>query len=278
MHAVSLGPFLLSLAVVALILGIVAASVTAGFMARRGHADVAGPMWWLLVAALLVGRITYVLRFWSSYSSHPLAIIDIRDGGFSILASVLVLVVGLIVLASLRKAWRVALPVSLLAGLAVWGLVLGAGVKLQQAAHPPLPAVVLSDIAGQPVAIQSFKGQPTVVNLWATWCGPCRREMPVLAAAQAHHDKIHFVFANQREAAHTVRAYLQGNNLALHNVLLDTHGQLSQHYNVPGYPTTLFLDRRGRLVNIHIGALSHATLQQGLQHLPTSSDTMEKSR
>src|SRR3546814_7473677 len=64
-------------------------------------------------------------------------------------------------------------------------------------------------------------GEPMVVNLWATWCPPCRREMPVLAKAQEERGDVTFVFVNQGESESEIRDYLRESHLQLSNVLLD---------------------------------------------------------
>ncbi|WP_459655422.1 TlpA family protein disulfide reductase, partial [Achromobacter xylosoxidans] len=69
--------------------------------------------------------------------------------------------------------------------------------------------------------LAAFQGKPTVVNLWASWCPPCRREMPAFEQAQAANPDIHFVFLNQGEAASTVRQYLDEHAPSLANALLD---------------------------------------------------------
>ena len=59
-----------------------------------------------------------------------------------------------------------------------------------------LPEMGLRDIQGKPAALQDYVGKPLVVNLWATWCPPCRREMPVLAKAQQDNTEVNFLFVN----------------------------------------------------------------------------------
>lgn len=270
MQAVSVGPILFSVAVLALLLGVFAALGTAGFMARRDYADAGSPLWWLLLIALGAARLSYVVRFWSSYQSHPVAIINVRDGGFDLVAGLVVLAAGTLVLAWRRPKWRKSLPISVLAGVAIWALTLGAATKLQQAAHPSMPSIAINDLNGQTVQLQSLAGKPMVINLWASWCGPCRREMPVLMEAQHSRNDVRFVFANQGESAAQIGRYLQDNRLALRHVLVDVHSQLSQHYRAPGYPTTLFLDAEGKLEDMHIGELSRATLRDRLQRLTPS--------
>ncbi|HWS73851.1 MAG TPA: TlpA disulfide reductase family protein, partial [Quisquiliibacterium sp.] len=110
-------------------------------------------------------------------------------------------------------------------------------------------------------------GRPAVVNLWATWCPPCVREMPVLAAAQASKPGIVFVFVNQGEAGERVGQFLAPRGLALENVLLDPGGDLARSVGSRAMPTTLFYDAQGRLRDTHLGALSEATLAARLARL-----------
>jgi thiol-disulfide isomerase/thioredoxin len=114
------------------------------------------------------------------------------------------------------------------------------------------------------VRLDGFAGRPTVVNLWATWCPPCVREMPVLQQAQRAHSDVHFVFVNQGEPAERVRSWLSGRGLELRNVLIDGRGQAGAAFDQQGLPTTLFFDAEGRLVGRRIGELSSATLGEKL--------------
>jgi thiol-disulfide isomerase/thioredoxin len=112
-----------------------------------------------------------------------------------------------------------------------------------------------------------MSGKPLVLNLWASWCPPCRREMPVLAKAQAEHSDVTFVFANQGEGADAVKTYLAAQHLSLHNVVLDGTTVLACRTGSAGLPTTLFFNARGELVDRRMGELSPATLAQGLASL-----------
>src|SRR5262249_48298960 len=84
-----------------------------------------------------------------------------------------------------------------------------------------LDAAALPAFDGGMSSLANFKGQPPVVNLWATWCPPCRREMPMLQRAQAEHPEIHFVFINQGESAPAVQRFVAALQAPLRNVLLD---------------------------------------------------------
>ena len=75
--------------------------------------------------------------------------------------------------------------------------------------------------------LRSLAGRPLVVNLWATWCPPCRREMPAMQAAQEANPDIGFVFVNQGESSVIVRRFLATQQLRLQNVVIDPSGQLA---------------------------------------------------
>jgi thiol-disulfide isomerase/thioredoxin len=131
-----------------------------------------------------------------------------------------------------------------------------------------LPTLTLLTLAAQPTTLAEVaQGQPLVVNLWASWCPPCRREMPVLAAAQQQEKEVTFVFANQGEDAATVFRYLQASQLDLKNVVFDAGAQLGPAVGSTALPTTLFYDANGQLVNVHLGELSKASLANQLAAL-----------
>jgi thiol-disulfide isomerase/thioredoxin len=115
--------------------------------------------------------------------------------------------------------------------------------------------------------MSDFSGRPLVVNLWASWCAPCRRELPVLRDAQLAEREVVFVFADQGEPAATVRAYLAHQQLSLRNALMDPLGSLAVHAGTSAVPTTLFFDEHGVLVKAHTGELSAMVLRRYLDLL-----------
>lgn len=118
-------------------------------------------------------------------------------------------------------------------------------------------------------------GKPMVVNLWATWCPPCRREMPVLAAAQQRERGVSFVFANQGESRAAVVRYLTTSQLDLANVTLDRYSELGSVAGSGMLPATLFYDGRGRLIDTYLGELTAATLEKKLSQMrPHQSPTL----
>src|SRR3546814_20828824 len=91
------------------------------------------------------------------------------------------------------RLWSL-LPLAL--GLVVWNTTLQlAGAAAGQAP----PEISLEQLEGPPIALAANSGKPRVVNLWATWCPPCRREMPVLAEAARDAEDVEFLFVNQGE-------------------------------------------------------------------------------
>ena len=126
----------------------------------------------------------------------------------------------------------------------------------------------LSTLAGRPVSLGELAaGRPMVVNLWATWCPPCRREMPLLAAAQRREQGVVFVFADQGEGVAEIQAYLEAEQLAPGNVVRDPRRALGQHAGTSALPVTLFFAADGRLTHSRIGEISDAALSTQLDKL-----------
>ena len=166
---------------------------------------------------------------------------------------------------------RATLRKPLILGLAAGALVIGAmfgAIRMME--HTALPKVSLTTAAGEPADLAALAaGKPMVVNLWATWCAPCRSEMPVLAAAQKRETGVTFVFVDQGENGTTVQRYLAAAGLDITNVLLDPGARIGRESGSMGLPTTLFYDANGRLTDTHLGALSAASLASKLERLST---------
>ena len=171
---------------------------------------------------------------------------------------------------AVRRGWRgLSSRKRTLLALALWVLawqgILG-GLRLMD--KPALSEMQVTLLSGESTNLAALAdGKPMVVNLWASWCPPCRREMPVLAAAQQRETGISFVFANQGENAATVQRYLSASRLDLANVLLDHDTRLGFVAGSGTLPLTLFYDASGRLVDTHLGALSAASLASKLDPL-----------
>lgn len=122
----------------------------------------------------------------------------------------------------------------------------------------PFPVQTITVIVAVLLAWVSARimARPIVLNLWATWCPPCRREMPVFEKAQTEFPDIAFVLVNQGESAQQALAYLKTEGLDLTDVLLDPASEAMRSMNSRGLPTTLFFDAKGRLVDPHLGEIT----------------------
>nr|WP_162851291.1 redoxin family protein [Panacagrimonas perspica] len=212
----------------------------------------------LLLAGLLTARLAFVLRWWPEYMAEPLSILMIHDGGFLALPGVAGSVAFGLWLTRHDPGIRRPLGAAMFAGLFAWAA-LSNGLRLFQQHSVSIPGIALLTLDGRPTRLSDFQGRPLVVNLWASWCPPCRREMPVLEAAQDEYADTQFVFVNQREPASAVIAYLQRAGVRIEQVLLDTEGTVAASFQTPGLPATLFFDAEGRLRETHLGPITTAS-------------------
>ena len=228
----------------------------------------------MLLAALLVARLVFVLTWLDSYRHAPWSVLDVRDGGFTPWAGGVAALLVALWQGARQPLLRKPLMLGLAAGVLTWGALQG-GLRLMASAESASrPSVRLTTLTGESVDLATLAaGQPLVVNLWASWCPPCRREMPVLAAAQQRETGMRFVFANQGEDAAPVLRYLAGNRLKLSTVVFDPAAALGSAVGSTALPTTLFYDATGRLVATHLGELSAASLASKLQRLRASPET-----
>jgi len=269
---VNVGPLSVQVSHLLLLLSLLVAAGVGRWVGRHqktGIGHVLIDMFWV---SLVAARVAFVVSWFELYSSAPWSLLDIRDGGFTPWA-------GLLAAACMGiwRGWRhPALHKPLLWGVAAgalaWGGMSAALESMGNGSKQTLPTLTLLTLAAQPTTLAEVaQGQPLVVNLWASWCPPCRREMPVLAAAQQQEKEVTFVFANQGEDAATVFRYLQASQLDLKNVLFDAGAQLGPAVGSTALPTTLFYDANGQLVNVHLGELSKASLANQLARLRPSA-------
>lgn len=219
----------------------------------------------MFLLGLVASRLGFVWEWRAVYLHEPLGILDIRDGGWEAVAGFAAACLYGLVLVQRQPSLRKPLMAATFALLVSWTAGEVAIATLVGGSRQPMPALSLPAVDGRSVALASFVGKPTVVNLWATWCPPCRREMPLLQQAQAAHPELNFVFVNQGEARDVIRRYLQGQGIVLQNVLIDDRKATGAAFNEQALPTTLFFDAQGLLVSSRVGALSEATLGERLR-------------
>jgi thiol-disulfide isomerase/thioredoxin len=119
----------------------------------------------------------------------------------------------------------------------------------------PAPDFILPDLNGQAVRLSQHKGKVVLLNVWATWCGPCRQEMPTMQALAQRlkgEDFIMLAASQDVDGATTVGPYLKEGGYTF-PVLLDMRGEVGKKYGVTGYPETFIIDRQGQIVYHHIG-------------------------
>ncbi len=261
---------------------------------EREAADAA--LWWSAAVGLLMARVAHVAFNRAAYVDEPLSMLDIRDGGFLPWAGVVG--GGAFLLWRLRGrvvASRRVVLTAAAAGVLLWavaGPVIGVfkpapGQDLSQimvrlqpvsvaaasgpreadasaaaGARPDSPAVWSPTAALTLAELQQLSGgKPLIVNLWATWCPPCRAEMPLLARAQRDHPEVLIVLVNQGESEAAIRSYLARERLELQQLWRDPASALGPALGSGALPTTVVFDAQGRRVKAHVGMVNEAALR-----------------
>lgn len=265
--SISIGPLSLPIGHLILVIAFALALLVGGLLGRKYRVPVAGSVADLFVVAMLSARVGFVISYFEHYQNDLLGIIDIRDGGFDVLWGIIGAISFTGFLLWRREAQRKPLATAALTGALFWAATAGSITLIEQQARS-MPEVSLRSLSGEVTSMdQLAPGKPLVVNLWATWCPPCIREMPVLEEAQQIYPDVAFVFANQREQPETIRSFLEKNRLDLNNLYRDDQAQLARAVGSNGLPTTLFYNDQGELIDSHMGELSRATLARGLEKI-----------
>jgi thiol-disulfide isomerase/thioredoxin len=263
MNAVSLGPLVLAADRFAVILGIFTFILVTGIITRRIDDRFHSWSWWVLLGGIAAARLGHVLLHWQSFAAEPLRIFAVWDGAFYWPAGAVAIAASiLLVLRTARLRLWALLPLAL--GFVVWNTAWQLTGDTQAIA---LPASTFRTLSGDTYSLSAPSGKPMVINLWATWCPPCRREMPMMAELARSMEGAEFVFANQGESRDLIERYLADNGISLDHVLLDQFGDLARHYGAPGLPATLFVGVDGVLEHAHLGEISRETLQSRISGL-----------
>lgn len=173
-----------------------------------------------------------------------------------------------------RNRWHVLTGMILILGLAalVWGRIPAQSGTTALPPAPiigyPAPPLSLQTVDGQPLALADLAGQPVILNFWATWCLPCRAEMPEL---QRLHERLAetglaVIGVNQAETLPAIARYRQELGLDFPTVV-DPRLGVSRQYGVNSLPTTFFIDRAGVIRDIFIGPMTDAVLADKLRKI-----------
>jgi peroxiredoxin len=121
-------------------------------------------------------------------------------------------------------------------------------------ASGPAPQFSLQARGGKTVNLAQYKGQVVMINFWATWCGPCRQEMPLLESIHKKYNKMGFTMlgVNVEPDASKAEDWLKSTPVSF-PILFDTKSEVSKMYAVSGMPSTVIIDRKGNVRVIHRG-------------------------
>lgn len=263
--SVSIGPLVISWVHILFFVAYLIALAVGAFLGRRSGVSVEPILTRMLIAGLTLARIVFVVQYWSEYRTDLIGLIDIRDGGFSLVGGV----VGSLLVAAYyiwrQPKVRVALISAVTTAALAWTLATFLYSSIQTSQQ--LPQLEYQTLTNESVTLTQLNDKPMVINLWATWCPPCRREMPTFMQAQQERPDINFVFINQGELKATINQFLQKEQLMLDNVLLDANQASMQKLGTAGLPSTLFYSADGLLMHTHMGELSNASLNHALKKL-----------
>ena len=118
----------------------------------------------------------------------------------------------------------------------------------------PAPAFSLASRAGSQVSLAQYKGQVVMINFWASWCGPCRQEMPLLESIYKKYNRMGFTMlgVNVEPDSNAANEWLKATPVSF-PILYDRDSKVSKLYDVAGMPSTVIIDRSGKLRVLHRG-------------------------
>lgn len=129
------------------------------------------------------------------------------------------------------------------------------------------PDFTTESLSGDTFTLSDYRGQPVVLNFWATWCPPCRAEIPFFqAASRKYNGQVAVIGIDDGEPREIVAPFVADMGMT-YPVPLDATSEVSRRYRVNSLPTTVFIDRTGVIQYIHIGILNQAVLDDQIAQL-----------
>ena len=119
-----------------------------------------------------------------------------------------------------------------------------------------LPDFGFIDAGGRPLSLEDYRGKVVLLNIWATWCPPCRQEMPALDRLQAMLGEEGFVvlpISTDRNGVAPVERFYKRAEIRSLGIYLDPDNEVAAALQVPGLPTTFLIDRQGQALGVRIG-------------------------
>ena len=146
----------------------------------------------------------------------------------------------------------------------------GTSVILPVDQRKPAPVLTGTDLNGEAVDTATWKGSPGVINVWASWCAPCRAEAPELVAVAKQNPQVNFLGLDTRDNDDAARQFIKKFNIPYPN-LPDPNGQLvlkfSDSLPPQAIPSTLLIDAQGRVAGRFLGAVDAQELEDAVQEL-----------
>ena len=183
---------------------------------------------------------------------------------------------------TVKQQWGIVLGTIVLVGAGLFAIPRAYGTRVEQVAvGAPAPAFTAFTVDGthRTVGLAAYKGDVTILNVWATWCGPCKAEMPTLQHLyemfRSDGLKVVAVSIDETASDDSVRAYARNMGLTF-DVLHDPQYQVARTYQVVGYPSSYVIDRDGVIRKVWLGAADwtspgNIALVRNLLGLPPSA-------
>lgn len=148
---------------------------------------------------------------------------------------------------------------------------LSAGAASAQTPGDTAPSFTLKTLAGSSDSLVQYRGHPVLVNFWATWCEPCKVEMPALVAAYREHQDAGLIvlavnLTDQETSTKDIRTFVAEFQMPF-PVLLDDRGKVRRRYALRGVPTSVFIGADGVVRGVNPGPITTEALQQHLTRI-----------